>query len=161
MSKDKRIIDFAQKLYSQYDEEGNKKHSFRSISKAIWKKYTNKVSYRTVKTWSDKNDWDEFNAKIKMEAIEKVKKSFTMEEELIEASSNKLAKDYKSAENLAAIGLNVILQAFKDNPKSISIRDALAAIRIGFDIKFRISDTGQEEASPKQVFTIGDQTIIF
>ena len=149
MSFKKEIREFAQVLYNQYDSDGKRSYSLRKIEAEILEKYTQKVSFRNIKKWADKYEWDEINAKIKQQAILKAETGFTTAEQVVEAETDKLAKDYKNAENLANIGLNVILAAYKENPKNINIRDALAAIKTGTDIKFRIQDIPESDTFNK------------
>ena len=105
------------------------------------------------------------NGKVKVAGVDhEHQEKFTKEEQLIDAESDKLAKDYKNAENLANIGFSIALNAYKDKTHSlIDFRDAMAAIRLGTDIKFRIQDMPESkpESKIKQVFKIGNQEIEF
>ncbi len=169
MSKNKEQKELAQKLYCQYDTDGKKTYSFRDIQKKLKENFTKGASYRTVKNWSETPDkvtgetWNDLNEKIKRTTIEKtLSEKFTDSEKIVEAQSDATAKDYKNADNLANLGLNVIMGAYKDNPKSISIRDALAAIKTGTEIKFRIADIpDSEKKKTVQIIKIGDQEIEF
>jgi len=58
MSKDQKIIDYAKKLYSQYDKNRKKKHSFSNISRLVLIKFNEKVSTSAIKSWSRKNEWN-------------------------------------------------------------------------------------------------------
>ena len=166
MEKTKRdMIEYAKGLYLKYDSEGKKLHSLRKIAEMIQQKLNKSVNYSTVLNWSKKYEWNKLNEKIKQQSIEKAtEEKFTKEEQLIDAESDKLAKDYKNAENLANIGFSIALNAYKDKTHSlIDFRDAMAAIRLGTDIKFRIQDMPESkpESKIKQVFKIGNQEIEF
>lgn len=166
MKKSKQdIIDFAQKLFLEYDSNGKKVNSSRAISAAIQQKFRKKVHDTTVLNWAKKFDWTGLNERIKQQSIEKAtEEKFTKEEQLIEAESDKLAEDYKNAENLAKIGFAIAANAYKEQKHSlIDFKEALAAIRLGTDIKFRIADMPESktENKVKQIFKIGDQVIEF
>ena len=148
MSNKDKIIEYAKELYSQYDSEGKKVHSLRDIAKIMYQKHNKNVTYVTIRRWSKKYDWDKLNEKIKQQSIEKAKdEKFTSEEKIIEAESDKLAKDYKNAENLANVGFSIIAKAYKEEKEHpvISVKDALTAIKLGTDIKFRISGINEEQ----------------
>jgi len=148
MSKKDNIVEFAKELYLQYDTEGKKVYSLRSISTEIQQKFDKKIHCSTVSNWAKKHDWDKINEKIKQQSIEKAKdEKFTSEEKIIEAESDKLAKDYKNAENLANVGFSIIAKAYKEKKEHpvISVKDALTAIKLGTDIKFRISGINEEQ----------------
>lgn len=141
MTKSKqKIINYAKSLYTQYNSEGKKLYSLRNISAKIQLKFSKKYHNTTILEWSKKYDWNKLNEKIKQQSIEKAtEEKFTTEEKLIESESDKLAKDYKNAENLANVGYSVVIEAYKGKECSlISVRDALTAIKTGTDIKFRI-----------------------
>lgn len=167
MEKTKRdMIEYAKWLYIMYNSEGKKLHSLRDIAEKIKQKFNKSVNYSTVLNWAKKYDWNKLNEKIKQQSIEKAtEEKFTKEEQLIDAESDKLAKDYKNAENLANIGFSVALNAYKKKEahSQIDFRDAMAAIRLGTDIKFRIQDMPESkpESKIKQVFKIGNQEIEF
>lgn len=171
MSKNKDQKGLAQKLYCQYDTDGKKTYSLRDIQKKLKENFTKGASYRTVKNWSEAPDkttgetWNDLNEKIKRTTIEKtLSEKFSDSEKIVEAQSDATAKDYKNADNLANVGLNIIMDAYKDpaTRKNISIRDALAAIKTGTEIKFRIADIPDSEKEKKtQVIKIGDQYIEF
>lgn len=166
MGKSKQdIIDFAQKLFLEYDSEGKKVHSLRDIAKKIRRKFDRTLTAQTINNWAKKHDWIGLNARIKQQSIEKATdEKFTKEEQLIDIESDKLAIDFKNAENLANVGFSVALNEFKNQGhKTIKFTEALAAIRLGTDIKFRINDMPESkpESKIKQIFKIGDQEIIF
>jgi len=166
MTKNKqKIIDYAKSLYTQYNSEGKKLYSLRDIEQKITQKFHKTFTYRTVKNWAEKYDWNKLNEKIKQQSIEKAEeKKFTKEEQLIEKESDKLAKDYKNAETLANIGYKIVIEAYDGKEHSlISVRDAMTAIKIGTDIKFRIMEIPEKSEdlkgiilSKKQIKNIND-----
>lgn len=173
MSKNIKIKEFAKELYTQYDKDGRKLHSLRSIAAEIAQKMHKSVSFRTVKNWADQGQWDRLNERIKQESILKAQDSdSTIEEQIIESESGKLAIDLKNAERLTAIGMNVCIKAWKAieskskkesvdfDPDLIAIRDAISMIRIGTDIKFRIKNIPESEIkAKKQFFKYGNKMI--
>ena len=160
-------IDFAKALYLDYDSEGKKKHSLRDIEKQIRQKFDKPIHHQTIKNWAEKYKWNDLNAEIKQQSIQKAQDDkFTTEERLIEAKSDTTAKDYKNADNLANIGYNTVIAHFKNDPEgkkpNVMFRDAIAAIRLGTDIKFRISEIPDSEKKKTiQIIKIGDQEIEF
>jgi len=154
MTKNKqKIIDYAKSLYTQYDSEGKKPYSLRNIELKISQKFHKKFTYRTVKNWAEKYNWDKLNEKIKQQSIEKAtEEKFTKEEQLIEKESDKLAKDYKNAETLANIGYKIVIEAYSGSECAlISVRDALSAIKTGTDIKFRIMEVPEKSGDLKGI----------
>ena len=148
------IIYYAEELYCSYNADGTRSFTLREISKALEKKFKKSTHYSTVKSWADKFEWDKLNARIKQQSIEKAKKlpeqKFTVSEQLVEVESDKLAKDYKNAENMANIGYNVINKTYAGtkNPH-INIKDAISLVKLGSEIKFRIQ--GLPEPDEKQI----------
>lgn len=144
-------------MYCEYDAECKKRFSLREISTAIAQKFNKKVNYSTVGNWAKKYDWDKVNEKIKQQSILKANnEKFSTQEKLIEAESDKLAIDYKNAETLANNGFAIMAEAYtnkKEHP-IISVKDALTAIRIGTDIKFRISGLPQSNETETKPFTL-------
>lgn len=154
MTKNKqKIIDYAKLLYMQYDSKGKKSYSLRDIEQKISQNFHKTFTYRTVKNWSEKYDWNKLNEKIKQQSIEKAtEEKFTKEEQLIEKESDKLAKDYKNAEKLADIGYDVVIEAYDGKECSlISVRDAMTAIKTGTDIKFRIMEIPEKTENLKGI----------
>ena len=154
-----KIIDYAKELYCKYNSEGKKVYSLRGIEKKIAHKFNKKFTYTTVKNWAAKYDWNKLNEKIKQQSIKKAESDKqTTEEQIIEAESDKLAIDYKNAENLANIGYKIMVDAYQNKEHSlINVRDAMTAIKLGSDIKFRISqlpESPQEITSKKSIIKI-------
>jgi len=159
------IIDFAQELYLKYDSEGKKVYSLRAIVGEIEQRFSKKLANPTILNWAKKYDWIGLNERIKQQSIEKAtEEKFSKEEQLVEAESDKLAVDYKNAENLANVGFTIVMNAYKEEKHElIDFRDAISAIRLGTDIKFRIANMPElrQENTIKQILKIGDQEIEF
>ena len=148
------IIYYAETLYCSYNPDGERTYTLREISKLVEKKFNKSTHYSTIKNWADKFGWDKLNARIKQQSIEKAKDlpepKMSLTEKLIEVESDKLAKDYKNAENMANIGYNVINKAYKgEKAKFINVKDAISLVKLGSDIKFRIQ--GLPEQNEKEI----------
>lgn len=153
MINDKQEIkDFAKELYCKYDAEGRKVYSLRDIENEILHKFDKKFTFQTVKNWAKKHDWDKTNEKIKQQSIIKAQDDkFSTDEKIIEAESDSLAKDYHNANELSNAGFKIFLDAakFDKEHKVINIKDALTAIKLGTDIKFRIAGLPEKNEDNK------------
>ena len=138
----KTIQNYAEELYSEYDSEGKKIHSLREIIELIKQKFNKNYTHCTIRNWAAKFGWDESNAAIKQLSISKaVDEKFTTQEKIIETKSDEMAKDYKNAQQLANVGYKIVLDAYQGKEHEIiKVRDAISAIKLGTDIKFRILD---------------------
>lgn len=149
MSKKDKITEYAKELYCQYNDDGTKAFSLRDIASEIERKFNKKLTYVTVKNWADKGDWNKTNEQIKQQSIEKAQDDkLSTEEQLIESRSDKLAKSYQNAEKLENVGYDVFFKAFDGKEHTlITIKDAISAIKLGTDIRFRIEDVPEAKQS--------------
>lgn len=150
--------EFAKSLYIQYDGEGNKKYSLRDIESKLLQGGYKKVTHQTIKRWATKYDWNKLNEKIKQQSIEKASEErFTKEEQLIEAESDNLAKDFKRAEDLAKGSHDILMSAFDGTEnKLVSVKDAITIYKTSTEIKFRIMDIpAPTDSNSKIIFEFG------
>lgn len=161
------ILEFAKDLYTQYDGEGKKKYSFRAISAEIQQEFNKKVHYSTVAKWAKdpENNWDGINQKIKQHAIDKAngEGNFSPEEKVIDARSDDLADVYKYGKLMSQIGTDVLQRAYKSDVKgapkahsAISVKEAIAAMRTGSNIVFRLNDVPDPEAGGAGIIMMPD-----
>lgn len=171
------IKDRAKELYIQRNEQGEKKYSNNTISEMLAHEGYKKVTRKTVGKWAltpnkiTGETWNTIISKIKQQSIEKaVDDNFTAEEQLIEKESDKLAETYKNAEQLEKIGFKVAFDIYtkqgmstkkteSDNNdfKLINFRDALSAVKLGNDIKFRILEVPGNNVGAKQYILSDEQ----
>ena len=155
-----KIKEFAKDLYTQYDNEGKKKYSFRDISTEIQQRFNKKIHYSTIQKWSKdpEQNWDGLNQKIKQHAIQKANdERFTAEEKIIDARSEDLAEVYKYAKLMNQIGTDVMSKTYKGEPhKHITFKEAIAAARTGANIIFRLNDIPDPETNSTGIIMMPD-----
>jgi len=110
ISKKEKIKDFAKDLFLQVDAEGNKIHTWDTISKAIQKRFKEDIHYSTIAKWGAKYDWNNTFEKIKMAGIERGKEQLQEKEnKVINEKANAIADIYKSNKNIQKLTQQTIL----------------------------------------------------
>jgi hypothetical protein len=106
----RKIIEFAQSLYLEVNDEGNKIHTWDSISKSIQKRFKQEIHYSTIAKWSKKYDWENLFSKIKMAGIERGKEQLQEKEnKIIDERAQTIADIYKSNKQLQSLSQKTIL----------------------------------------------------
>jgi len=161
-----KYLEFGKDLYTQYDTEGNKLYSLQEIADRLCEKFNKRFTRQTIFNWSKSNDWDGLNQKIKQHAISKANEAdkFSPDEKVIDARSDDLADVYKYGKLMASIGTDVLQKAYKAGKgdksvkknSEITVKEAIAAMRTGSNIVFRLNDVPDPEAGGAGIVMIPD-----
>jgi organic radical activating enzyme len=136
ISKKDKIKDFAKSLFLEVNAEGNKIHTWDSISKAVLKRFKLEIHFTTIQKWSKKYDWASTYEKLKMAGIERGQEQLQEKEnKLIDEKAQTIADIYKSNKTIQRIASQSIIaklmgQPLKNsegNPIETTLRDEVIA----------------------------------
>jgi hypothetical protein len=171
-SKKENIRNYAKGLFLQVDANGNKVHTWDSISKLILKKFKLEIHFTTIQKWSKKEDWSDTFIKLKQAGIEKGKEQYQEKEnKLIDEKSQVIADIYKSNKQILSLAKNTLLSRLSGQPLKNSqgeeitpkIQDAnlIHLLEHAEDVLLNLHDKNRNDngGSIKQVFVIGGKEI--
>ena len=138
-----QVVKFAEKLYLDQNELGNKKYSLADIVKKIKEEFNKGVSRQTIYKWSKKFEWDETAKKIERKAIELAKQvTLNDEKEMIAEKAADLAKIYVNSIKLNERAADELLAKKKLSEKTlVNTFKATSAIVI----KMNLSDKKEDD----------------